>query len=177
LTLAVTAHRLSGGATPSTGLLAITALVLGMIAVPLTAHRCRTIPLLAVLSIEQLLLHWVFGAATIDLGCRAAPPGGVLHHSAGMTCLSSAAEGMPVGPHTATMWLAHAAAVIATAWVLAGGEAWLWRTAGRAVEVATAAPRVRPQPVPSNVVVGIPLRLPSTVPYPAASPRAPPTNR
>jgi hypothetical protein len=178
LSLAVTAHQLGGGAQPSIGLLAVTALVLGMIALPLTTRRCRTVPLVGVLSIEQLLLHWLFATATGHAICPPAPLSGAAHHGIDTTCLSSTTEAMPVGSNTGwTMWLAHAAAVIATAWVLARGEAWLWRTAERAVEAATAAPCVRPVTQPRKIGVGFPLEALSTSPYPAASPRAPPTNR
>jgi hypothetical protein len=178
LSLAVTAHQMGGGAQPSFGLLAVTALLLGMIAVPLTARRCGTVLLLGVLSIEQLLLHWLFTTATGHVSCPPAAFSGAAHHAVDRTCLSSAAEAMPVGTNTGwTMWLAHAAAVLATAWVLARGEAWLWRTAERAVEAATAAPRVRPEAHPPNVVVSFPLPALATCPYPAASPRAPPTSR
>lgn len=175
LILAVMAHLLGGGAQPSIGLLAVTAVVLGLIAVPLTARRCRTVPLLGVLSTEQLLLHWLFATATGHISCLA--PGGAAHHALTRMCLSSAADVMPMGSTGWTMWLAHAAAVLVTGWVLARGEAWLWRTADRVLEAATAAPQVRPGTQSPKVVVGYRLSPLSTSSYPAASPRGPPTNR
>ena len=178
LMLAVTAHLLAGGSRPSIGLLTITALVLGLVALPLTARRCRLVPLLAVVGVEQLLLHWVFTAGTGHASCPSVAHSGAAHHAVATTCLSPAAETMAMAADTHwTMWLAHAAAVVATAWVLTRGEAWLWRTAARAVEAATAAPRARPETQPPRVVVTVPTLAPSTCPYLVASPRAPPTNR
>ena len=62
LVLATSAHIIGGGALPSLGVLALTALVLGLVAVPLTGRRCRTVVLVAVLGVQQFLLHLVFTA-------------------------------------------------------------------------------------------------------------------
>jgi hypothetical protein len=61
LLLATSAHAVGGGDLPALGVLAVTAIVLGLVAVPLTARRCRTGVLLAVLGVQQTLLHLLFG--------------------------------------------------------------------------------------------------------------------
>ena len=57
LFLATAGHVLGGGTLPGAGLLALTAVGLGLLAVTLTARRLRFGVLLAALGVEQLLLH------------------------------------------------------------------------------------------------------------------------
>ena len=63
----------------------------------------------------------------------------------GLCCgTGDAMGGAALGMATPAMWLAHSAAVLGTAWLLARGEAWLWRMADRVVRAATAKPTGRP---------------------------------
>ena len=137
LVLATSAHIIGGGTLPSLGVLALTALVLGLVAVPLTGRRCRTGVLVAVLGVQQSLLHLVFTAVAEQRGCE---PSDLVAtaHQLGAACAMNMSMDMPMTAAEASwpMILAHAAATAATAWLLARGEAWLWRTAEQVVRVA-----------------------------------------
>jgi hypothetical protein len=137
LVLATGAHIIGGGTLPSLGVLALTALVLGLVAVPLTGRRCRTGVLVAVLGVQQSLLHLVFTAVAEQRGCE---PSDLVAtaHQLGAACAMNMSMDMPMTAAGASwpMILAHAAATAATAWLLARGEAWLWRTAEQVVRVA-----------------------------------------
>ena len=89
LVLATSAHIIGGGTLPSLGVLALTALVLGLVAVPLTGRRCRTGILVAVLAVQQSLLHLVFRAVAEQRGCEPSdllPPHTSSVRPAGWTC-------------------------------------------------------------------------------------------
>ena len=137
LVLATSAHIIGGGTLPSLGVLALTALVLGLVAVPLTGRRCRTGVLVAVLGVQQSLLHLLFTAVAEQRGCE---PSGLVAtaHQLGAACAMNMPMDMPMTATGASwpMILAHAAGTAATAWLLARGEAWLWRTAEQVVRVA-----------------------------------------
>jgi hypothetical protein len=144
LLLATSAHAVGGGDLPALGVLVVTALVLGLVAVPLTARRCRTGVLLAVLGVQQTLLHLLFSSAAARPGCD---PSGLdaAAHQLGAACGMHGTGPMsvqntgPMGDAGATSWtmiVAHIAATIATAWLLGRGEAWLWRTAEQAIRAA-----------------------------------------
>jgi len=182
LVLATSAHIIGGGTLPSLGVLALTALVLGLVAVPLTGRRCRTGVLVAVLGVQQSLLHLVLTAVAEQRGCG---PSGLVAtaHQLGAACAMNMPMNMPMDmPMTAAraswpMILAHAAATAATAWLLARGEAWLWRTAEQVVRVAgttltRGVANDRDQLViPRQMVVW-------TAPaYAVAAPRGPPASR
>jgi hypothetical protein len=114
----------------------VTAIVLGLVAVPLTARRCRTGVLLAVLGVQQTLLHLLFGSAAAHPGCD---PSGLqtAAHQLGAACAMHGR--MPMADAGTTSWtmiVAHIAATIATAWLLGRGESWLWRTAEQAIRAA-----------------------------------------
>ena len=169
--LATGAHLGGGGRAPSLGLLFVTAFLVGLTAVTVTTRRLRFGTLLAVLGVEQLLLHELFGAAAMTpTGCTPA----LGDHAAAMARCA-------IGPHApvgfaGTDWgmlLAHVAATLATAWVLARGEQWLWRLCERAVRAATCAPtpRVR-RGLPPRPLPGPTLRLDRR--HPPAAPRGPP---
>ena len=178
LVLATSAHIIGGGALPPLGVLALTALVLGLVAVPLTGRRCRTGVLVAVLGVQQFLLHLVFTAVGEQRGCE---PSGLVDttHQLGVGCALNMPMDIPMtaaGPSW-PMILAHAAATAATAWLLARGETWLWRTAEQVVRVAgtTLTPNVPNDGdqlvVPRQMVVW-------TAPaYAVAAPRGPPARR
>jgi hypothetical protein len=172
--LATGAHLVGGGRSPSPGLLLVTTFLVGLTAVSVTARRVGLGTLLAVLGLEQLLLHELFDAAAMSAaGCT--PVLG--NHGAAMA--SCVIGGHPSGSASTmsgasfTMLLAHLVATVATAWVLARGEQWLWALCDRAVRAATCSPnrRIRrpraPRPVlePTLRVAG--RRTP-------AAPRGPP---
>lgn len=127
LFLATAGHVLGGGTLPGAGLLALTAIGLALLAVTLTARRVRFGVLLTALGVEQLLLHLLFHASTAATTCAAvAMPGHGMGAAGGTVCgtgSASAAGG--------SMLLGHALAVLATAWLLARGERWLWATVDR----------------------------------------------
>ena len=58
LVLATSAHVIGGGATAFARRTRLTALVLGLVAVPLTGRRCRTAVLVAVLGVQQSCCTW-----------------------------------------------------------------------------------------------------------------------
>jgi hypothetical protein len=136
LLLATSAHAVGGGDLPAFGVLAVTAIVLGLVAVPLSARQCRTGVLLAVLGVQQTLLHLLFSSAAAHPGCE---PIGLqaAAHQFGAACGMHGT--MPMTDAGTTSWamiVAHIAATVATAWLLGRGEAWLWRTAERAIQAA-----------------------------------------
>ena len=165
LFLATAGHVVGGGTLPGAGLLALTAIGLALLSVTLTVRRLRFGVLLAALGLEQVLLHLLFHASTTAATCAAvAMPG---HTMAAAVCGS--------GSSTATSWpmvLGHAAAVLATAWLLARGERWLWGVADRLHRyTGAAAGRVR-RPRPVVVAVLATFQIPTR--WVLAGPRAPP---
>jgi len=144
LLLATSAHTVGGGDLPAPGVLAMTAVVLGLLAVPLTGRRCRTGVLLAVLGVQQTLLHLLFSSATAHPTCEPSGLTGAAHQLAaacGMhgAVLMSVQSTTPMADSGTTGWamiMTHAVATVATAWLLGRGEAWLWRTAERAIRAA-----------------------------------------
>lgn len=179
LLLAGGAHVAGGGRLPSGGVLCVVGLLLGLIALTVTVRRCRLTLLLAVLGAEQALLHLVFSAATAGARC-----GATLHgttHPAGALDQVMSGCSVPVGNMAAAMatpgwmmWTGHAAATVATAWLLARGEAWLWRVVHRLVSVATAAPGARPSAIRRTSVGPEPSSILTGQPYASAAPRGPP---
>lgn len=145
--LATGAHVLAGGRLPSAGVLLVLAFLVGLTAVTVTARRCRFAVLLAVLGVEQLLLHEVFDAAAMtSTGCT--PPLAV-HDSVMAGCLAgmhAIGSGATAAAGTGSgLWMpaAHVAATLATAWLLARGERCLWRLCDRAFRTATATVSLR----------------------------------
>jgi len=186
LLLATSAHIIGGGTLPSLGVLALTALVLGLVAVPLTGRRCRTGVLVAVLGVQQFFLHLVFTAVAEQRGCE---PSGLVAaaHQLGAACTMTMPLNMPLNmpmdvPMTAAgaswpMILAHAAATAATAWLLARGEAWLWRTAEQVVRVAGT---ILTRSVPNDrdqLVMPHQMAVWTAPAYAVAAPRGPPASR
>ena len=160
--LAVGAHLLGGGSAPSAAVVALTVCLAGLVAVSVTARRCRLPLLLTVLGVEQAGLHLLFGAASAAASCS--PTVGSAAHGlhVGAMCASAAGPGGMAEPSLG-MVLAHVAAVIATAWLLARGELWVWAlvaTATAAVTVRPSRRRSRPArlvPVAVFAVAGSPL--------------------
>jgi hypothetical protein len=166
LTLATAAHVLGGGALPGAGLLAVTGVGLALAAVSLTARRLRFEMLLAVLSVEQLLLHLLFHASTTMAGCATVTmPGHTMAPTSVCVDGGAATTGW-------SMLVAHAVAVAATAGLLARGERWLWRVVDRIRRYAAARPS-RSRRIPQALIVGIAVVRPR-LRYLTAGPRAPP---
>ena len=135
LLLASGAHVVGGGHLPGPGVLAVCSVLLGLVAAVVTARRCRFGVLGLLLVGQQALLHTLFtvagSAAHVQLA--ATHHHGVPAPGVGVVATGPAMD-MP-GPSWA-MWLAHAVATLATAWLLARGEAWLWRATERVVVAA-----------------------------------------
>lgn len=147
LFLATGAHVLGGGSLPDVGVLLVAGMLLGLLAAVLTARRVRLPALLALLGVQQLALHELFGLAAAAPACTPtasayAGHAGHAGHLGGadpfMSGCATAAGGMAAMPGTSAwaMTAAHVLAVLVTAWVLARGEAWLWRTVARVVAAA-----------------------------------------
>jgi hypothetical protein len=159
LLLAGLAHLLGGGEVPDPGLGLLLIAATGMVAVVVTARRCRLPMLLTVLGVEQLVLHALLDASDPVVAC--AEP--ALH--GGMVCLPvTGAAAVAVGhPLSLVMFGAHVLATALLAWLLARGEAALWRLADRVVRAATAAvtpwpsaaPRVRAVRPLRSLTVGV----------------------
>lgn len=149
LFLATAGHVLGGGTLPGAGLLALTAVGLALVAVTLTARRLRFGVLLTALGVEQLLLHLLLHASTAASTCAAVSMPGHGMGAAGTVCGTGSA-----GVAGGSMLLGHALAVLATAWLLARGERWLWSAVDRihrATGTTTARIR-RPRPVVLDAV-------------------------
>ena len=165
LFLATAGHLVGGGTLPGAGLLALTAIGLALLSVTLTVRRLRFGVLLAALGLEQVLLHLLFHASTTAATCAAVIMPG--HTMSSAVCGSAAP--------TAASWpmvIGHALAVLATAWMLARGERWLWSVAERIHRYAGSAPgRVR-RPRPLVVAVLAAFLAPTR--WVLTGPRAPP---
>lgn len=134
MTLAVAAHVAGGGQapTPAGGLL-LTCGVLA-VAVGLTSVRLRLPVLLAVVGAGQWLLHEALTAMTARSGTGV---GLTVHdHHGPLTLSTGAGHATAVtsvcGP-SAGMLVCHVVASLLTAWLLARGEAALWRVVARLV--------------------------------------------
>lgn len=144
LALAGGAHLAGGGRLPGPATLGALALLVGTVAVALTGRRCRGPLLIGVLGIEQFALHIVLSAAAAPV--RWADPGGAVHSALGHSALGHSALDhltLPAAAQSgaaATMLVAHLLATVATAWLLARGEAWFWRVASQAMRILRAGP-------------------------------------
>ena len=136
LFLATAGHVVGGGTLPGAGLLALTAIGLALVSVTLTARRVRFAVLLVGLAVEQILLHLLFHAASTAVTCAAVVMPG--HSMSGASVCGGGSASTGGWP----MLVSHALAVLATAWLLARGERWLWRVADRLCCPRSARPRV-----------------------------------
>ena len=175
LLLASLAHLVGGGQLPGAGLLLVLAVVTGAVAAVVTARRCRLPLLLTVLTVEQVGLHTLFTAGPLD--CPAAPavltaamPAG---HTGSLIC-TPGLDATAGHPDPLLMWAGHLLATALTGWLLARGEAVLWRLAERVVRAAhpprTSWPALAPRPRAFPLL----LRLPAPPPEGDAAPRGPP---
>lgn len=123
--LAAGAHVVAGGGLPGWPVTALLTALLGVLAVAFTARRRRLPALFAVLAVGQAALHVLF--SLLETPAASCLPAGGSHHAVTVTCAPGTASATMLMP-SLTMLLTHVAATLATAWVLARGEAWLWRT-------------------------------------------------
>lgn len=158
--LAVGAHVGAGGGWPGWPVSVMLAALLGVLGVAFTTRRRRLPAVLGVLTAAQLVLHVLL--SLLDTPASSCSVVSVGHHAATASCdpsvatAGSAAMAMP----SVSMVLAHLAATAATAWVLARGEAWLWRTV-RGILAATVPVRITAAPrvwVLHREVVRTPIR-------------------
>lgn len=183
LLLASSAHAIGGGDLPALGVLAVTAIVLGLVAVPLTARRCRTGVLLAVLGVQQTLLHLLFSSSAAHPGCDSSGLETAAHqlgaacamHSTGPMSVQSMGPMADAGTTSWTMIVAHIAATVATAWLLGRGEAWLWRTAEQAIRAALGSLTGRFADDRPRVIISWRMAPWISPAYESAAPRGPPT--
>ncbi len=169
LGLAAIAHLAGGGELPSATVLGAVGLVVGLMAVTLTARRCRVPVLLAVLGAQQVVLHQVFNtSAAVASACGTGVPA---HHAMGTGCWSTSMSSME--PTGWSMLAGHVAATLITACVLARGEAWWWRVLDQVSRAANAALARRPRTA-SRLRVDRPIGRPTTRAYAPAVARGPP---
>lgn len=178
LTLATTAHLLGGGHLPGPLPLIALALLVGTIAVAVTARRCQLPLLAAMLGAEQYGLHAAFGALAETGPSSCLDSGATGHVAAGHVGLTCAGGVGPDGtPASIPMLLAHAVAVLVTAWLLARGEAWAWRVAGEMARVLAIRGQPglpdAPHPVPPRFLG----RMAPRIRLADAAPRGPPRLR
>ncbi len=187
LLLAAGAHVLGGGTLPGPGVLLVAALLLGLLATVVTVRRCRFGLLAGLLAVQQVALHELFSVAGAVRACTPGAPGGaaLTHaghatgHGAGLghvvaTCVSDGMQMTTTVPGW-VMVAAHLVAVLATAWLLARGEAWLWRALDRVADAAglrrrpSTSAAVRDRAPASYVAASL-----GRLAYAVAAPRGPP---
>jgi hypothetical protein len=172
LLLAGLAHVAGGGRLPGVGLSLLLTAGTGAVAVVLTVRRCRLPLLLAVLGVEQLVLHLLLDASSsMDCATAAAMPA---VHDGAMLCQPGVAAAAADHPVSLVMLGAHVLATALTAWLLSRGEAALWRLAERVVRAAL--PAMTPPPAPARPAPAVPQRtaLVAWMHGGDAAPRAPP---
>lgn len=157
MSLAAGAHLLGGGRLPPAPVLAASAALVVLAVVVLTRWKLKSPAVGAVLTGGQVLLHALFSALSPSAAEGPALPAAILgghQHS-----VVSAVGHVPVGENThlhllwdlgPAMLTAHLAATLATALMLARGEAALWALAAwlRPVRFLSPVTFVHPSPVP-----------------------------
>ena len=126
--LAVGAHVSAGGGWPGWPVSVMLVALLGVLAVVFTNRRRRLPSLFGVLAAAQVALHVLL--SLLDAPASSCSVVDVGHHAATASCDPSvAASGsVAMAMPSLSMLVAHVVATAATAWLLARGEAWLWRT-------------------------------------------------
>ena len=131
--LAAAGHVLAGGALPEPHLLAVVAaLLLGPVAW-LARRQLSLLTLLGVLGTGQLILHEAFLVLSAPASCPTSSVDSMGHHGPvqGVGCFASVPESVTVhtgsGGDSPAMLAAHLLAMLATAWLLRGGEIALWQ--------------------------------------------------
>jgi hypothetical protein len=126
--LAVGAHVGAGGGWPGWPVSVMLMALLGVLGVVFTTRRRRLPALLGVLTAAQAALHVLL--SLLDAPASSCSVVATGHHVAAANCDPSLATAGPVAMAMPSlpMHLTLVAATAATAWLLARGEAWLWRT-------------------------------------------------
>jgi hypothetical protein len=184
LLLATGAHVLGGGPLPGVGVLLIAGLLLGLLAAVVTVRRCRFGLLVGLLGAQQLALHALFDAAGAARACTLGAPDMTPMAHAGhlqgldqvvASCASGGGVPMTTSVPGWVMWAAHLVAVLLTAWLLARGEAWLWRAVDRVAAAAgLAVGRRTPSALRDHELTGYVDARRRRPAYAAAAPRGPP---
>lgn len=170
LVLAALAHLLGGGALPSLASSLPLLLFAGTVAALVTARRCRLPVLLPILGAGQVLLHLLFEASSRASGAGASTVSAA--HTGHELCpagLAAAAQ-----PPSWLMLAGHVLATALTAWVLARGEAALWRLADLFIRAARPQLTARPASLPGFRVLETPRLLKPFWRSDDAAPRGPP---
>jgi hypothetical protein len=165
--LAAGAHVLAGGLLPQPAIVAgIVALVLAPVTI-LSKTKINMPAMIALLGSSQLVLHWAFDAFSVSASFT---PTAASHvHDASAVPLSTALMPEHAAVPGALMLALHAAATLATALVLAKGEAAVWALAAWLrplvrILSAVAIPEWPHVPAPAAVVIPFQwrsLRLPA----------------
>ena len=166
--LAIAAHLTGGGGWPGWPVTLMLTGLLGVMSVALTSRRRRTPFVLLVLTGVQTLLHLLFAQVEGAAASCAVIAGG--HHHVTTACAPSvahAAETLPSLPMAA----AHLVATVVTAWLLARGEAWLWRAVDRLL--CRPLPRLGPDLAPVLGIRSV-TRMPRVARPAPGAPRGPP---
>jgi hypothetical protein len=131
--LAVGGHIVAGGGWPGWPVSIMLVALLGVLGVAFTTRRRGLPSVLALLAGTQAGLHLLFSVLEAPASCALSTGG---HHAMPAGCSSSPAGLAPAMLlPSLPMLAAHVAATVATAWVLACGEAWLWRVVRRALAI------------------------------------------
>ena len=126
--LAAGAHALAGGSLPAPAIVAgLAALILAPVMI-LAKNRITAPVMAGLLGAGQLVLHEAFNALSVSTGLTPAP-GGHLHGTGQAPPLAGAVMPEHAAAEGALMLLLHAAATLATALILARGEAAVWAMA------------------------------------------------
>jgi hypothetical protein len=177
LALACGAHLVAGGQLPTAEVLGLTAAMLGLVSVTVTARRVGYRTLLLVLGVEQLVLHYLLTAAAGVQAASCQPGTGSVGHDAALmahsSCFMAGSGADQMSMPGWSMSVTHLVATLLTAWLLSRGESWLWELANRIVRSATATPTAtvrtmdrRPSTPPSESL--------NSPPPASAAPRGPP---
>ena len=170
LFLATAGHVVGGGVLPGPGMLAVLGGVLALVSVSLTARRLRFGLLFGLLTVEQLALHLILQAANGASACVAVMPGHAM--AASTICGQPTPAAVDSAGAGWTMLIGHGLALLATAWLMAAGERWLWRLVEQTYRRATVRPtRARR---PRAVVPASPLLALIQLGWLPAAPRGPP---
>lgn len=157
--LAASAHVLAGGSLPQPGIVAgILALVLAPVMM-LSKTKISAPAMIGLLGSSQFVLHWAFDALSVSSAFT--PAAGAHVHDAPAYPAAGALMPEHAAVPGALMLALHAAATLATALVLARGEAAVWALAAwlRPLVRILAAIAIPAWPhVPAPAAVVIPLR-------------------
>ena len=170
LFLATAGHVVGGGVLPGPAMLAVLGGALALVSVSLTTRRLRFGLLLGLLAVEQVALHVILQAASGASACVAVMPGHAM--TAPAICGGSTSASAAASTSGWAMAIGHGIALLATAWLLAAGERWLWRWVEQTYRRATIRPtRTRRAGVAAPAS---PVPVPIRVGWRPAVPRGPP---